>query len=314
MRLCGVALPVLLSLLGPSVFGGIIRTDVPDSTYQANAVAFPQVAALYAQTTSGPAAESGSCVLVRDQWVLTAAHNFDPQWGITSMTVRFGSSVDSYTKEVAVDRWVINPGYVMNAPGQSVDLALVHLVEPITDITPAQIYTGTLNYGDILTLCGYGRPGTAATGELAFDGIKRAGTNRLTAFGGDGTGWGSSFISGTVVEAFDDRNWPQVLPSEIGLSHGDSGGWAGINVGGQDYLVGINGFIQGNLSPGMALGYVSGETLVQPNNYWIGQTTSVPEPASLGLLALGAFGLLHRRRKQDNSGRVRMSFNERSAS
>src|SRR5678815_410601 len=48
-------------------------------------------------------------------------------------------------------------------------------------IAPAVLYTGTGEVGKVGTMVGYGATGTGATGDVTFDGLKRAGTNMIDA-------------------------------------------------------------------------------------------------------------------------------------
>src|SRR5690606_30180736 len=70
----------------------------------------------------------------------------------------------------------INPGWNGDI-GQGFDIALVRFDEPITNVTPAKIYTGFQELGKVVTMVGYGQTGTGKTGSTGASGVKRAGQN-----------------------------------------------------------------------------------------------------------------------------------------
>jgi hypothetical protein len=231
----------------------------------------------------------GSGVLIAPDWVITAGHNLLIDGSISQL--RFYTGLDLFSgnyQYTAADSWYVYPGYVDNAiPGTNVDLALVHLSTPITDIAPAVLFSGQDQSGTLMYMAGYGVPGTRDSGVQTFDAVKRAGSNFAdfdTAFAQDQY-WVSSFstLGSSDVQALEWQSTP-----------GDSGGGWFATIGGTTYLVGINCFEAEYYS-------YSGALRVSPYDEWISSTTQVPEPGTLLMFASGSLALLPRllrRRKE----------------
>lgn len=97
------------------------------------------------------------------------------------------------------------------------------------------------------------------------------------------------------------------IAGEGGIYAGDSGGGWFFNLGGNDYLVGINSAIDdappgGTLTDYFQRGYAT-QLNTAANLTWIrsfvpNAVAPVPEPASMAVLGLGALALIRKRRKQ----------------
>jgi len=213
------------------------------------------------------------------EWALTAAHVVEynlNQPGFVQMQFGLGPDFFNNPGETRmVDAWYLHPDWSAAAEnGTTPDLALVHLAEPF-DVDPAVLYAGTLDYGDPITMVGYGAPGTDATGQMEFDGIERAGTNVVQAFGGDGTP-GYSWYAPFMV--FSDFNDIDPTPLEWLLSSGDSGGGLFISHDGQTYLSAINVIASGPFAPGFMQLCSTGSVQTAPFQDWIDSTINTAEP------------------------------------
>ncbi len=186
---------------------------------------------------------AGSFALISPHWALTAAHVIDdPQ-------LRWYGSFDSNIYEGppayrSIDAVYPYPGYVDdNGGGNSDDIGLIHFAEPVTDITPAMLYQGTVQPGTHGYFSGYGRLRYYPFTDVEYDGIKRAGENIIDQIGDPVIVISSRYM----LAEFDDRGPPygNVLPLEMGGSPGDSGsGWFA-DLDSQSQLIGITGFGRG---------------------------------------------------------------------
>jgi hypothetical protein len=227
------------------------------------------------------------------------------------------------TRVIPYAGWSSSGGNLWNG----VDLGLVQLSQPITNVTPALLDFSTPLLGLLGTNVGYGRSGVGSGGMSTPAGTKRAGQNMIDARGGMVTTMGSGTlldlngISSTVL--FQDFDSPiDLVASTMGsvapvaqeylIANGDSGGGLFINVGGVTKLVGVNSFLASLPYPwdttGAKADYgdLAGVVSVQSFENWIFTVTGVPEPSAVSLLFFGLGGLLLMRRRFVNSSRVWM--------
>jgi Trypsin len=206
------------------------------------------------------------------------------------------------------------------------DIAIVKLSTAPISVAPALRYTGSDELGRIGTSVGFGKTGTGLTGAITFDGLKRAGENVIDRFysGGNKRIFLSDFDNPTnSSDSSSGSSTP--LNLEYLIAPGDSGGGVFVDFGSGPRLTGVHSF--GTARDGLInfdYGDISGHTRVSLFNSWIDSiiaggsggssgggkggkgrrftsnelefeavwAIAVPEPNSLGLLLLGACGLV----------------------
>jgi len=144
----------------------VIRDDLPDLKYRMAVSEFPALADLPGE---------GHGVLIAPQWVITAAHAVSWQHALDVVVV--GGTPR------AVRQIVIHPGYkkppqemidsalksgdwaaFFDFATSSDDVALIQLSEPVSDVAPARIHTGSV-LGKVVRIMGRGATGTGSTGH-----------------------------------------------------------------------------------------------------------------------------------------------------
>jgi len=210
------------ALMGPTARGAVFS----DQAALAQAAVFAQdsifnsvgIIGLYDAGAWSPA---GSGVLIGDgSWVLCAGHelNYRP---FSNAQFSLLDSAGGVSTVVNASTWQIYPGFTGSGTGQGVDLALVHLSEPITSVIPGVVYSGSQGSLSGVTACmaGFGRPGTAGNGVSAHDLIKRAGENII----GDAS-YPYWLESQYLISRFDAPSSASAVALEWQGSPGDSGG------------------------------------------------------------------------------------------
>jgi len=268
---------------------GIMRHDVPEQDYLDFAAdsMFQSVGQIQADWDLGPVYGTGA--LISPEWFLTAGHNVwgndDLGGGISEIRINFGLDADTPEQTVLGDQIHIYPGYTSSDPwGTDVDLALVHLVDPVFNLMPAEIYRGTDTRDTLMYMAGFGEYGTGDVGIVGYDGQKRGGSNVADGFGGDFfyTGYESQYW----MALFDQPGLTSPEALEWHAGSGDSGTPWFAQLDGRMQLVGVTSFVDAGFT------YFSSTGAVRTSLYtdWIDETTNtaVPEPSTfimmLGLL------------------------------
>jgi hypothetical protein len=243
---------LLLCAASSSALAIVIRDDVDDAKYRIAATEFPALVDMPGE---------GHGVLIAPQWAVTAAHTIpmNGQKPAPLAQVRIGG------QDRAVERVVFHPGekrppqrminqalrtgdwiLAVMAIASSNDIALIKLKQPVTDIVPVPIYTGTSEFGQTVTIIGKGATGNGLTGH-ATGGPNRTELRRaLNQISSVDERW--------MCHTFDPP--ATALPLEGRIGSGDSGGPVLIQANGRAELAGLAswGFIHGDprvVKPGL---------------------------------------------------------------
>ncbi len=162
---------ILISLLAISLPAGaiVIRHDVDDSRYRTTTTEFPALVDLPGE---------GHGILIAPKWVVTAAHAIAWQSEVKQVMLN-GRARD-------VEKIIVHPGYeklpqplidqaiktgdatqIIDFLSSVDDIALLELAKPVSDVTPARIFSGTNELGQTVKLIGKGATGTGLSGQDA---------------------------------------------------------------------------------------------------------------------------------------------------
>jgi Trypsin/PEP-CTERM motif len=255
----------------------------------------------------------GSGALISPWHVLTAAHLFDTN--ADGVSDHPASDVVFYVNNAAMPTiipaasLVIHPDFTgFDNPVVNDDLAIITLATPVAAGVPIYpLLQSPLAEGTQTIQVGYGRSGDGVSGFTVSSSllVKRLGANVFDVFEEDDDQLPGNGINEVWMSDFDGPTAATNLIGgttlgndiETNLGSGDSGGPSFIDVDGQLTLVGTNtfGFSDDGGATWPLFGSGSGGILVEPYIDWI--NTVVPEPATMGLLAVGLAVIVLRRRK-----------------
>ncbi len=198
----------------------VIRHDVDDKSYRANTSDFPALATFYIDGAHG--------TLIHPNWIVTAAH---ATFCIAPNTL---VKVNGITR--SIKQLYIHPEYT---PGQSHDIALVELHQPVLDVKAAKIYQQDDELGKKIWFIGIGGTGTGLLGETIDNaqnkGVLRMAQNTIIA------------AKGPLIK-FDFNKGKNALPLEGVSGGGDSGGPAFIKTIDGFKILGISSRPEGTFS------------------------------------------------------------------
>ena len=144
----------------------------------------------------------GSGILIAPTYVLTAAHILQ---GVDAVSIVV-SFKDSPIRSTAAS-YEVNPDFLTVVLGS--DIAVIRLQEPILDVTPAELYSGTDEVGKLAIIVGYGIGGDGISGAVGGTNEKRAGHNVIDAID-------ATKLYRCLVADFDNPDNP--LDSSLGSS------------------------------------------------------------------------------------------------
>jgi hypothetical protein len=263
--------------IASSSLAGTVRDDRSDSLYLNLGSLYPSVGQILgADPTSSFAA---SAVLVSPNWALTAAHVTS---GATSLSYNIGGN--SY----AGSGWVTNPNWT-GSLSNGYDLGLIHFDSAISNVAPALRYTGSSERGQTATYVGYGTTGTGLTGwknVSSFSQLQKRGEQNVIDYLPNSRLLESDFDNPVKKYQKRDNSMGSSTPLDLEglIAPGDSGGGVFINVGGVDYLAGINSFLaawDGRVNADY--GDISGAIRVSAFNSWIDSVINGPAPTNLAI-------------------------------
>ena len=184
-----------------------------------------------------------SAVVIKPQWILTAAHIVEES---SDHHVLFNS------KQIKIDKIIKPDGFNMGNDAEK-DIVICHLEIPIhLDFYP-ELYGRSDEIGKTVGLSGYGNTGTFSTGAVKADGIKRGGSNTIDRIEKD-------LLVCSVL------NGP-ITKMEFLIAHGDSGGGLFI----EQKLAGIHSMIwsYSKIKPMATYSTYSGHTRISVYKDWI---------------------------------------------
>ncbi len=282
----------------------LLTTVLPNSPINVTprGVGFDGVAALLITRPDGTFICTGSLLGTRRD-ILTAAHCLSDDAGnvtATNVDAIFFPSGQPGSVVVSSTSFRTRSEYTGNVIDDN-DIALIRLDSRLDNpgIETYNVWNDPNSIQTLSNFVGFGASGLGSTGVTQGPGTRRSGFNTFDFFN----------TPGVLISDFDNGN-PLNDASclfgicnlglgdfEVGVAGGDSGGPAFIEFGGQRFIAGVASFGASIGSPpdidfelNASFGELSGHVFTGIHADWISQNI-VPEPASMGLLLLGALML-----------------------
>lgn len=214
---------VALAFVTSTAFAGTIDPNTPDEKYIEFGKQFPCVVRIRAEQYQQKDDKTfkirqwGSAVIVRPNWVLTAAH--------VASGVQDHCAVKDDATEFPLTKVFVHQDFKEENLGHF-DIALGYSPKDFDLEFYCPLYTGDDELGKAVTIAGYGIQGTFFSGAKIADEKKRAGHNRVEG------------IERSVLICRPDRGRNR-FPLEFIITPGDSGGGLFI----ENKLAGINSFL-----------------------------------------------------------------------
>jgi len=305
--------------LAPFRLSAIVTTGMPDNYLTPLGLGLDGVAYLEIFKSTNSVTCSG-VLLPTGRHLLTAAHCVADSAGnpdfFPELSTALFETADQFV-QIGFSSLAIHPDYQGDAGGGN-DLAVLTL----SSFAPAgadryPIYRGNNELGQVGEIVGYGSTGQGRREDSLPPGLKRAGFNRLEAYG-------SPFPEYTGGELLLTYDFDNGLPANDGFgiflglhdlgeglgevfpSFGDSGGPTFLN----GAIAGLHSFsfrkkntsdIDGFLN--QSFGEFTADVRVSKHAKWIDSVVAIPEPSTLALLLLGGVLLLAR---HDATSRIRI--------
>lgn len=264
--------------LSASLYAGVYRHDVAIENYKKLAAEkqFDCVGMIFDSKGA-----KGSCVLIGDRYVVSAAHCFiesetvkdtmrvdGKPWTIYRNVNEHVANVAEFTfrfnrKRYSGKKATIYPAYTDSATKGNCDLVLIELTEPVKDVTPATLNTRADELQSMATGVGYGASGPAdKPEEVDLYMEKIAGQNSIDTL----EGYILNGIPTVLTCDFDhptnanlNKTGPaKALPLEYVCSGGDSGGGLFRQKDGVYELIGICAGATTDLESILKNGYYGG--------------------------------------------------------
>lgn len=236
-----------MALASSPVYSGIYRHDIDPEKYKkmAQQQEFACVGEVFEDHNGAP---MGSCVLIGNRYVLSAAHCFikgdnviDTQYVIDGQKITIYKQINiapgeasDYTfrfnhKRYAGKRLVIHPEYLANTREGKCDIVLIELEDTVDGIHPAAINSVFDELNVLATGVGYGVSGRAdKPEEVDIYMEKIAGQNRIDSIGGHVISNRATVLMADFdhpeIKEWNKMGSPEPVELEYAVGGGDSGG------------------------------------------------------------------------------------------